>query len=639
MTLTLLSLTLLSAPGISVATSTSVGRSVDVPIKVVLVGFDQSAVDLSYLAWSGDSRNLPSSVVNVDLISGNTTGVVYHPKYDVSFASSSFTNSLVAYLESIGREFNATNPWFGQYQYLENSDYYTSVPMPVEYVVYDANSVEEWLWNQAQEVGGYPDNGWTIILADLHDLPSISWEDVAAFKASNGEVLPKNKPHYYGISHTDTDLGYNLRFRDYMNAWGGHHRMWFVDVSAGPVFNSEWVDLPLQVVIEDNQINLRSDFGKTWLTEYLADYIWEATYNFVAPNFVYFPQYAANYEIDVFVFDDRTRAEKQEVPIENTVNKDAMLAAWQELVPYSSVTVNLKIQDVPVPLHDVIQSSYKYTDSWILGAIFGQPEQYGVVDLRPVYKYVMDDFDSLAPNVKPAHGESYGLFDREMVSGKMTIPVFAFAFSEQTYFSYTYKWFIGDTDWETGALLGIALPEAAFVSLNQWTFTRGNYVDPPQPDRGLGFTQTIIHEVGHEFGLMHPHQYGDIGDFTVSPMGYFTDDYKFGVIDKDALQRAHVDQLYMETENLLNQMPANSNAAGQVQSKLAEAESLYAQMNYSAAIQPVLAAYDLALQMEQSTASAAAQTPIIYLVTGIVVGVILGLAIAMVLKRRKKSKR
>jgi len=138
---------------------------------------------------------------------------------------------------------------------------------------------------------------------------------------------------------------------------------------------------------------------------------------------------------------------------------------------------------------------------------------------------------------------------------------------------------------------------------------------------------------------MHPHQYGDIGDFTVSPMGYFTDDYKFGVIDKDALQRAHVDQLYMETENLLNQMPANSNAAGQVQSKLAEAESLYAQMNYSAAIQPVLAAYDLALQMEQSTASAAAQTPIIYLVTGIVVGVILGLAIAMVLKRRKKSKR
>jgi hypothetical protein len=241
----------------------------------------------------------------------------------------------------------------------------------------------------------------------------------------------------------------------------------------------------------------------------------------------------------------------------------------------------------------------------------------------------------------------------------MTVPVFAFAFSGQTYFTDTYKWSIGNVakiDWENDALLGEALPKLVMISYNQWEFTRGNWIAPQQQGKGEGMTETIIHETGHEFGLMHPHQYGDIGDFISSPMGYFTNDYKFGQIDKDSIQRAHVDELYMATEQLLGQSPSvSSSASSQVNADLAQAEASYEQMNYTAAIPPVLAAFHLAQQatgtssgptqssFEFSTAqfltlattlqqSASTTSYIPYLVIGIFVGL---LAAAAILRRKK----
>lgn len=260
---------------------------------------------------------------------------------------------------------------------------------------------------------------------------------------------------------------------------------------------------------------------------------------------------------------------------------------------------------------------------------------------------MLDNFATFEPGTQ-THVATSG-FDPSMVNGTMIIPVFAFAFSNETYFSFTYKRYIGDRDWETGALTGEALPEAAFVSVNQWMFTRGDQVTPYQPTKGEGFTQTIIHEVGHEFGLMHPHQYGDIGDFIFSPMGYFTDDYVFGQIDKDSIQRAHVDQIRMETEKLLNQFPSGSAISDQIRSKLSDADSAYLQTRYSDAIPQALAAYRLAIQsmsvqtpQTQSTATTPTTAPmsgiqVTYLLAGIVAGLALGLGTTMLLKKKRTS--
>jgi hypothetical protein len=613
--------------GAQASAAVSLGRSVSIPIKVVLIGFDQQQVDMAYLAWSGSGGNLPVSITNTVLDSGNSTGVVFYPKYTISLAPTVFKDSFVSYLQSIEKSVHGKNPWFGQYQVdSQNPDYYNSVPVGIDYVVYDANLVEDWLWNHLPEIGGTPGNGWTIILANLPELPSISFSDVQSFLSTNGGELPKSKPHYYGISPSDEDLGYTLRYRDFMNAWGGHHRMWFADLSAGPVFNSQWEDLPLQVALGDNNIDLSTDFGRSWLTGYLADYVYQATYNFIAPNFVYYPRYSPKYQVEVLVLDDRNSTDKKDVAIQETVNRDKIAAAVRDLVPYSTVEVNVRFQDASQELHELIKAHYKYTDSWIEGSIFISPQRYGVIDVRPLHKYILDNPAKFGSNVSSTENV-------------VTIPVYAFAFSNQTYFTYAYKWLIGKVDYETGALLGITFNDAIMISLNQWEFTRGEHVDPAQPGKGEGFTSTVIHEVGHAFGLMHPHQYGNIGDFISSPMGYFTNDYKFGQTDKDALQRAHVDQIYMETERLLGQAETRFDPSGlfsQARSKLAEVDSAYAKMEYADAVQRVLVAYRLARLVVETTAPVI----VIYAVGGVAIGValvVLGLAVMRYVPRRKES--
>jgi hypothetical protein len=611
------------------ARASETGRSVTIPIKVILVGFYEGLIDTEYLGWAGSLKNLPTSVTNMIFDDGNNTGVVFHPRYTFTFAPPSFKADLVSYLRSIEITAHGSNPWFVKYvQDKENPEYISTIPVAIDYAVYDADSVEKWLWNHQEDVGGYPSDGWTIVISYLPDLPSITWSDVRGFEGTNGDQLPESRPHYYGISSTDSDLGYKLRYRDFMNAWGGRHRMWFVDFSAGPVFNSQWEDLPLQVALGDNNIDLLSTFGRNWLNEYVADYLWQATMNFIFPNFVYHPQYSPEYQIDVFILDDRNSTERQKIPIEGTVNKEMISAAFRDLVPYSEIAVNIHSSGTNQQLHDLIASNYKYADSWLMGGVFGSPQRYGVVDLRPVYKYMLDNIASFEPNPRVA-------------GDKITIPVFAFALSGQTYFTYTYKWQIGKIDWETGALLGISLNEGVFISLNQWEFTRGDHVDPPQSGKGEGFTQTIIHELGHSFGLMHPHQYGNIGDFIFSPMGYFTNDYSFGQIDKDALQRAHVDEIYMETEKLLSQV-GSADQASQARSKLAQVDSAYNTMSYATAMTLVLDACSLAQQAVQTEATwpvpaSGLVWTVVYVLAGVVIGVVIGFALTRQATRKKES--
>jgi hypothetical protein len=291
----------------------------------------------------------------------------------------------------------------------------------------------------------------------------------------------------------------------------------------------------------------------------------------------------------------------------------------------------------------LIGSEYKYTDSWIYGNQFSSPLRYGIVDLRPVYKYVLDNFNEFEPGIIIS------------TPSRKTIPVFCFALSGQTYFTYTSKWNIQKTDWDTGSLLGLSFDEGVFISLNQYEFTLGQASSPPQPGKGRGFTQTIIHELGHEFGLTHPHDYNSLGDFFYSPMGYYTNDYKFSISDKDSIQRAHVDEIYLQTEMILSNDPdvsSNSGLIDQARSKLTQVDSDYAKMAYADAIKPALAALQFAqeaaaaesvqniTQTMTSTTSTSGSFSvetimIIYIAGGLALGLLLGLTISIVVKRRK----
>jgi len=369
-------------------------------------------------------------------------------------------------------------------------------------------------------------------------------------------------------------------------------------------------DLPLQIVLKDMKLDLKTSYGKKWFTEYVADYLWGMTKNLAVPQFVYDPILTSKYRIAVYVLDNRTKEEKSAVPITSTVNSDRIEAAFEDLAPYIESEVEIVFKDTSdyPELLKLLVDHYKYLDSWTYAYVFDDLQEYGSVDVRPIYKYLQDNLGAFVPGIH--HDEN-----------EFTIPVFAFAFSEETYFTYSYKWFIDSRDPETGALWGIALEDMAIVGLCQYDFTRGDNVTPKQPGKGYGLTQTIIHEVGHMVGLMHPHSFDWLGDFSFSAMGYFTHDYTFSQFDKDALQRIHADKVVMETSSTISdarttlrskiQSPETESLVARAEDLLREASTEYSRMNYAGATKKALEARELSrTSLEKASGLPVATAPL-----------------------------
>ncbi len=598
-------------------------RVVSIPVKVVLVGIDPTLVDTSYIKWN---FNLPTTTYGQVLNpQPYLTGVVYKVDYSFAFATSTFKSKLVSYLQSIEVDKQGPNPWF-YYPAAEPGGYYSVTNFyPSQYVTYDANQVEDWIYKNQQDLGGFPSNGWTLMLLNLTELPSYDFGNYQTFLGAYRSAPPNGTAHYYSVSYRDSDLGYKLRYRDFMTGWGGVHRFWFDDLSAGPSFWTSYEDIPLQIILKDNNLNLGTPYGKTWFTQYISDYVSQATWNLVTPFFVYDPVYSDKYTLDIHILDNRTAVERTKVNIQSTIDLTKVKQAFQDLLPYAKIDASVAFEDLSKypQLENVIDSNHIYTNSFTLG-VNGQPLEYTIVDARPVYKYLQDNIHTFEPNFRRDRSE-------------FTVPVFAFAFSNQTLFTFTYKWLIAKPDSEVNALLGVALGDVALVSMSQRQFQRGNYVTPIQPGRGQGLTETVIHESGHMLGLPHPHQFGSVGDFTLSVMGYYAYDYMFGQSDKDALRRAHVDGVYLQVQSMMYQLAQRGADVSIIFTRLKAADAEYNQMDYVAALQTVLNAESIANNMMKGPLQIGGQQGVI-LATSL--GVLIGFAIAwLVLEQRIRTPR
>ena len=593
---------------------------VAIPVKVVFVGIDPGTVDMDYSKWN---VNIPTTIYGQVLLPQSyLTGVVYKIQYSYTFADTAYEAKLISYLQTIQVAKTGVNPWAYYYVKDPSTGYVSQAFHSMNYVVYDANKVENWIYNNQKDLGGFPSNGWTLMFMNLTELPSYDFTNYQAFLNSSRYGQPNGTAHYFGVSYGDADLGYQLRYRDFMSGWGGIHRLWFNDFSAGPTFTGYPEELPLQIAIPDNNYDIHSPYGKLWLSEYLAAYVSQATINIITPPLLYDPVFSQKYSFHIHIFDNRTSAEQAAVDIKSAINPSLVTQAFQDLVPYSNVDVSVTFEDLTKypALQTMIHSSYKYANSFTFGVDIGQPQEYGLVDGGPVYKYIQDNMNVFEPNYRRDRTE-------------YTVPVFLFAFSSLTNMAFNVKWLISP-------FAGVALGDIAFVSYSQADFTRGDTVTPPQPNKGLGYTHDVIHEAGHMLGLPHPFNYGAVGNFIETPMSYFTYDYSFGQQDKDALRRAHVDSIYLGVQSMINQLALKGADVSSIFTQLKDVDGKYNQMDYVSAMQSVLKAESMANSMMSSLSQGLQPGPVSsnatnYLIIGTAVGLVLGFAVAWLLATRR----
>jgi len=262
--------------------------------------------------------------------------------------NSTLVQSFAQYLNSIGREQDTVPGQLVSGLYNPALDNSSTRVNRVHNYFYDASKVENWLTSNQTLFGPVPTAGYTLFIADLNKtIPSLSYRQYQAYNTKCPAICINNttaQAHYYNRTVTDPDLGLQLT-RHYMTGWGGTGRIYYADLSAG---TSYWTDeLPIQVAAGARGVNLSTPYGRIWAAEFINDYIFGAVYNLFSADQLYPVTYAQNYNFQLFVFDNRTSAEKAKGPkISTTLNTTMVRSQLASLLPFAKVTVTAKFSNI-----------------------------------------------------------------------------------------------------------------------------------------------------------------------------------------------------------------------------------------------------------------------------------------------------
>jgi hypothetical protein len=601
-------------------------RSVPLTIKIVFIGIQSTDINTTYLT---SIVNLPSQKSQIiQFSSQGSGGVTFDLTYQESFANSSVVSGFASYLGSIQRTVNtlagppsSTNP--PQNPYFNDS---TTDIGTVTNTFYNAGKVESWL-NSATSFGPSPVPGYTLYIADLSNyIPSFTFSQYQSYNTKC--TLPTNcsdpnrgaaTPHYYNTTVVDQDLGLNQP-RHFMTGWGGDNRSYFIDLSAGPSYWS--MEQPLDVAQQVRGVNSQP-YLLNWRTQYVADYIVGAVYNLFAPDQLYPVSYSAKYVFDLFIIDARTPSEILNGPaIKSTVNIPIIQSQLSSLVPFATVTINPKFMNLTSsPGLDKVVTDATTT-------IHDPAANDTVVDARLVYNWL-----SVENHVTQ-------FVNAIRTTDEIDIPEFIFAFSGDHDFGFTSKGdvFLNQPD----SIFGVSLGDMVLISHGQRDLTTGSdYIGTgyTQPGKGVGFTRTIVHESGHELGLVHPFMYDIDEDFVNSVMAYYPNVNSYSQFDRDLELRGINDELLLyaqvtlagTTSTLLN--AASISAARQAMST---AEVKYNAMDYAGAVAFSLSAATNAASAQQGSGLFSNfNGSILYLVVGILLGAAIGLVLGFLAFRKR----
>src|SRR6266705_5751742 len=305
------------APIIITEQGFGLNRSSPLTIKIVFLGIMENELNSTYLT---SNVTLPTLKYQTILAGPLNTGVIYNFRYQLVYADNSTVTSFSNFLRSIQKNETTTGTSAFINPYFTNS----TTLLQARNAFYDADKVELWLASNMTLFGANPIPGYTLFVADLHNftIPSFTYPQYQAYNLRCRLCQPPSAivtPHYYNRTITDPYLGL-LNTRHYMSGWGGSGRFYYMDLSAGP---SYWTnELPVQVASQLRGDSTSTYYGKLWMSKFIGSYMYGAVNNLFAPDQLYPVNYAQNYDVQLFVVDNRTTAEKLQGPkLSSTINE------------------------------------------------------------------------------------------------------------------------------------------------------------------------------------------------------------------------------------------------------------------------------------------------------------------------------
>jgi hypothetical protein len=599
-------------------------RSASLTIKIVFLGITPSELNSTYLK---SSVSVPPLKYQAILAGPLNTGVIFNFSYQLVFADNSTVNKFAQYLSSIQKQQNtnstASSPYGPINPYFTNS---STLSVAHNYF-YDADKVEAWLGSNMTLFGGSPASGYTLFVADLSgfSVPSFTYSEYQAYTL-NCKICPPPSAvnaHYYNRTITDPDLSLRLP-RHFMTGWGGSGRFYYMDLSAGP---SYWTnELPVQAASQLRGISTTTYYGKLWMSRFIGAYVNGAVNNLFAPDQLYPVNYAQNYNIQLFVIDNRTTAEQAQGPkLKATINHTRIQENLTSLVPFAGATgVTVTIRYANVTDYPGLAAIVANATTSLRDPVSGRP----IVDGDLVYRWFTTS----------GLGHIANFINVTRTTSRIDIAGFLFAFKGNYTFGVPFKEDIGSPSL-SGTFGGEALGDMVLIGLSQQAdFSVGNNSTYNQPGKGVGFTHDAIHELGHMMGLNHPFIYDLTEDFTNTVMGYYAYSLSFSQFDKDSVLRGVNDELLSFALQALSTTPNtlfNSGYISTASQNIVQAENLYNTMDYAGAVQYSLAAAQNA-SVAQQFANGAISPALVFGLIGVAIGAAIGLLLGYLIFRRRK---
>jgi hypothetical protein len=549
--------------------------------------------------------------------------VIFNFDYQLVFADNSIVNKFAQYLSSIGKPETTppgpsgpmVNPYFTN----------SSTMLAAQNYFYDADKVESWLGSNMTLFGGNPASGYTLFVADLSgfSIPSFSYSEYQAYTLRCGPCPPATimHPHYYNRTITDPDLGLKMT-RHFMTGWGGSGRFYYMDLSAGP---SYWTnELPVQVASQLRGIDPSTYYGNLWMSKFIGAYVNGAVNNLFAPDQLYPVNYAQNYNVQLFVIDNRTSTEQAQGPrLPATINQTRIQQNLAGLVPFARVTINIGYYNV---------SAFPGLAAIIANATTNLRDPASgrrVVDGDLVYRWFTTG----------GLGHIVNFINVTRTTSKIDIPGFLFAFKGNYTFGVPFKEDIESPNLY-GTFGGEALGDMVLIGLSeQADLTVGNNSTYSQPGKGAGFTRAATHELGHMMGLNHPFIYDLTEDFTNTVMGYYAYSLNFSQFDRDSILRGVNDELLSFALEALSTTPNtlfNSAYISTANQNIVQAENLYNTMDYAGAVKYSLAAAEAASSAEQF-ANGAISPALVFGLIGVAIGAGIGILLGYLIFKKRKT--